>query len=1001
MKHIFTIFLFLWLGQEILANKNPFFNRLTVKDGLASNQVLSLWQDKKGFIWIGTSNGLQRYDGNNFLYFGIQRPEKFPSMPAKHIFEDHEGRMWINYGRHIGIYDPESQAFKEIPLENSENRSMGEYIYQDSKGNIFLVLVRRKALRYDKSRGIFTDKNLPFKIPEGYRVNRVFEDSKTGFYWVSSEEGVSVYDPKSDQVYFRANNPLSLPFLEEERVKIVTEYYIDKNRTHWISYWTPKEQIFESFDEHLQQYITDASSLLNTSNEYREVQHTLESKRDELWKYGVRSFYKFDRVKKKFDLYKFDFLEYKKVSQIYEDREGALWIATDSGLYHYTHNSPQVDYYFAAESKSNSFMSVKEIKLTHSKQRQFWIADWGKGIQILDQNLKPQPSEKIYRGSARHKELYQSWCLLQDRLTNQVWVGNQAGWLQWINPETLETQEFNFPVFERATIRSIEQDQSGDVWFSTQKGDLIKYKAGSPLINDSFEKIKAFKGFTFVNMVDSQNRIWVGSAHDGVYCMDTQTGENIIHLDKSNFRDSPVEKMVQLNDSIYVFGYELLYTFNEKSGEIRTLSYAEGLSGNDIITIVPDRDGFLWIYTPNGICRYNYFQNSFTQYGARDGFGLIETDGDFGLKTNTGEIIFLGKNSLVRFNPIQYNSSLKPDRPSLTSIRLFDKAIFVDSLTTEKRRSFSHDQNAFTFYFSTLSYIHQDKLRYYYKLSGIDDDWRSSGVNNMAVYSLLPPGKYILEFKSENEERLSSPIGTFYFKILPPFYETWWFRLLILLISIGIIYVIFKLNINRILAVVKVRNRVARDLHDDMGSTLSTINILSSMAKTKLHTEPIKTSEYISKISENSQRMMEAMDDIVWSIKPSNDSMDKVIARMREFTNSVLEAKEIDFRFEVEEKVYQTKIPMDTRRDLFLIFKESVNNLAKYSKCSRAFIHFSLKKKMLHMRIRDYGQGFVIQEADEGNGLNNMQKRADKMGGALKVFSEPGEGTEVILDVPI
>lgn len=133
----------------------------------------------------------------------------------------------------------------------------------------------------------------------------------------------------------------------------------------------------------------------------------------------------------------------------------------------------------------------------------------------------------------------------------------------------------------------------------------------------------------------------------------------------------------------------------------------------------------------------------------------------------------------------------------------------------------------------------------------------------MAVYSLLPPGRYLLEFKSENEERLSSPIGTFYFRVLSPFYETWWFRLLLGIVIIGVIFLIYKLNLNRILAVVNVRNRVARDLHDDMGSTLSTINILSSMAKTKLHTDSVNTSEYLSKISENSQRMMESMDDIV------------------------------------------------------------------------------------------------------------------------------------------
>jgi ligand-binding sensor domain-containing protein/two-component sensor histidine kinase len=1002
MKRLLAIFYLLWLSQEILANSNPFFSHLGVKDGLASNHVLSLWQDKKGFMWIGTSNGLQRYDGNSFMYFSIKKPEILPAMPVKLITEDKEGNMWMNYGSHYGIFNPADQSFREIPFEKDENRSRGEIFFQDSQGNIFIILVRQKILWYDQSKGIFTDQELPLRLPENYRVNRLFEDTKTGFYWIACEEGMAVYDPKRDQLSYRGHNPISYPFIDQEDYKIVTSYHIDKDRKHWISYWSPFDQLFASYDENQGAYTDDAASLIHKNLDYREIRHTLESKRDELWKYGVNGLYKFDREGKKFDLFRFEFFKYSEIFQVYEDREGALWMATDEGLYHFTHTSPEVDYYFAPKRDiSYTFNAVQEIFLPTQKQTQFWIADWGTGIHILDENLMTLPSDPIYLAPAPEIEIRQTWTICQDKLTGKVWVGNQAGWLQWIDPETLETHTYNFPIFGKSTIRSIVQDGEGNIWFSTQKGDLLKYKKGSPLHNDSFEKVRAFNGYTFINMVDSKDRLWVGSSHDGAYCLDLATGEVLLHLGKSVFRNSALTKMAQLNDSIFFFGHELLHTFNEKSGEIRTLSYSEGLVSNGINAIVPDSDAFLWVCTPNGICRYNYFQHSFTKYGEKDGFGQVELEGTSGIKCANGNILYLGYNSMVRFNPLQFNHSLKPERPTLSSIKLFDQAIFVDSLTTEKKRTFRHDQNAFTFNFSTLNYTYQDKLKYFHRLSGIDQDWRGSGSGNMAVYSLLPPGDYLLEFKSENEERVSSAIGTFYFRVTPPFYETWWFRLLLGMVGIGIVYTFFRLNLNRILAVMKVRNRVARDLHDDMGSTLSTINILSSMAKTKLHTDPVKTSEYLSKISENSQRMMEAMDDIVWSIKPQNDSMEKVLARMREFANSVLEAKDIDFKFEVEDKIYQVKIPMETRRDLFLIYKEAVNNLAKYAQCNRAFIQFSIKKKKLQMLVQDYGKGFNLKEADEGNGLNNMQKRAEKMGGNLIICSNLGEGTQVILNIPL
>jgi signal transduction histidine kinase len=198
----------------------------------------------------------------------------------------------------------------------------------------------------------------------------------------------------------------------------------------------------------------------------------------------------------------------------------------------------------------------------------------------------------------------------------------------------------------------------------------------------------------------------------------------------------------------------------------------------------------------------------------------------------------------------------------------------------------------------------------------------------------------------------------------------------------------------------KLRNRVARDLHDDMGSTLSTINILSAMAKTKMNVDAVKTSEYLTKISDNSQRMMEAMDDIVWSIKPSNDSLQRITARMREFATNVLEAKDMALRFEVDEKVCDIKLNMAARRDFFLIFKEAVNNVAKYSKANTVTISVACKNRRLLMKVKDDGVGFATGRAD-GNGLSNMQKRADAMNGSISIISAPGKGTEVVMSIPI
>jgi signal transduction histidine kinase len=237
--------------------------------------------------------------------------------------------------------------------------------------------------------------------------------------------------------------------------------------------------------------------------------------------------------------------------------------------------------------------------------------------------------------------------------------------------------------------------------------------------------------------------------------------------------------------------------------------------------------------------------------------------------------------------------------------------------------------------------------------------------------------------------------------VKPPFWLTGWFFSAVITFVTFMAYAMHRQRINRLLAVEQVRNRVARDLHDDMGSTLSTINILSSMAKAKLNTDAIKTGEYINKISDNSQRMMEAMDDIVWAIKPVNDNMQKVTGRMREFATSVLEAKDIELDFRVDKEVYDVKTDMEARRDVFLIFKEAVNNAVKYSRCDKVWVHISAQHGRLMLLVKDNGIGFDVKQADAGNGLGNMRKRADTLNAQLQVQSRPGEGTRVSLSLPL
>jgi len=223
----------------------------------------------------------------------------------------------------------------------------------------------------------------------------------------------------------------------------------------------------------------------------------------------------------------------------------------------------------------------------------------------------------------------------------------------------------------------------------------------------------------------------------------------------------------------------------------------------------------------------------------------------------------------------------------------------------------------------------------------------------------------------------------------------------ILLILIGVLIIGRYKAVNkarRLIELEKMRNHIARDLHDDMGSALSSINIISKVAMTNGGDIP-KTTERLKKIHEHSSLILENMSDIVWTINPANDSLEKVIFKMREFSADIFDPMNIEYVFNQEGNFQGTKLGLQTRRDLYLVFKEAVNNAAKYSGCARVVITVAVDDRYVEMRITDDGVGFDRDEVRFGNGLKNMEERARQIDGQLTITSAPGSGTTVTLRV--
>jgi len=236
--------------------------------------------------------------------------------------------------------------------------------------------------------------------------------------------------------------------------------------------------------------------------------------------------------------------------------------------------------------------------------------------------------------------------------------------------------------------------------------------------------------------------------------------------------------------------------------------------------------------------------------------------------------------------------------------------------------------------------------------------------------------------------------------VLPAFYQTLLFKILISLLIAGILYAFYRYRINQLLHLQQVRNRISADLHDELGSTLSGISIMGSLAKKELSNQT-GTGVLVDRIMEDVRQISSSLDDIVWNISPKNDSLSSLVARITRYASELFEAKQIAFTLDIPEALEDLKLSMEQRRNIYLIFKESVNNLVKYSKCTEAFVKIRVEKRNVYLIVKDNGVGFDPGSSTDRNGIRNMKFRARSLKGAVDIRSEQGSGTSIILQFPL
>jgi two-component sensor histidine kinase len=314
-----------------------------------------------------------------------------------------------------------------------------------------------------------------------------------------------------------------------------------------------------------------------------------------------------------------------------------------------------------------------------------------------------------------------------------------------------------------------------------------------------------------------------------------------------------------------------------------------------------------------------------------------------------------------------------------------------------ERIQLKYEQNVIGFEFASTDFSAYDNNRFKYQLVGFDKDWIQSGNTKNATYTNLDPGTYTFKVLGSNNDGTWNEKGaSVQLVILPPWYGTWWFRTAFVLAVMMAGYAFYRYRLAQALKLQAIRDRIAGDLHDEVGSNLSNIYIFSNVALQKTKAED-ETAPLLQKITDYTQQSMEAMNDIVWMINTRNDRFENIMVRMRTLAAEFSEASNCKLHLDFDENLNHVKLNMEDRKNFYLIYKEAINNIAKYAGCRSVWIDMKLDQNVVALTIRDNGKGFDAANTTNGNGLFNMNKRAQMLKGRLTVASRIGEGTTLQL----
>ena len=826
LKYI-LLFCILYPHLIIAQNSRVQFKHLSADDGLSNNQVYTILQDHKGFMWFGTEDGLNKYDGTGFTIYrnNVADSLSLSYNNVKQIFEDSDQNLWIaTFGGGLNLYNRDKDNFTIFRAKPEDPFSLvNNYVnevYEDRNKDLWLG-TPNGINKFDKKTQKFYRYAHNPADPSSLShdgVETIYEDMK-GNLWVGTNEGLNLMDRETGKFKKYLHEPGNSQSLSHNHITEITE---DKDGNLWVGTRWGGLNLFDYENQtftHFRHNSQDPSSLGNDV-----IYELCLNRKGNLWigtESGGANLY--HPSAGTFTRYSNDYADKSSlsngaVSSIFEDSSGTLWIATGEGVSYYNPVQQKFEVY-RSNIQTNSISNNNIKGLCEGENGDIWIATDGGGLNKFNRKGKTFTSYLPVPGNEKSLSSASLLTVFHDSKGN-IWTGSYDGGLNKFNREDQTFQKFvNHPEDSLSlgnnSIRSLMEDSKGNIWIGTNGGGINRYdpKTGNFRRYACGGAAADRVASCWVNniMEDSDGLIWIATSW-GLNTFNPQTN-TFSHFEANGKAGSLSNNDVYdvFEDSkkrVWVATKDGLNLFESKSASFKVFRESDGLPVSSVTSINEDLKGNLWLGTLKGLSRFNpeslTFRNFTTSEGIQgDEFGFGST-----LRTKNEDLLFGGTKGLNIFHPdsLKDNEFIPP--VYFTSFSIFNKPVetgeesFLKKHINEtKEITLSYLESVISFEFAALNFINSENNQYAYMLEGFDKDWSYIGNKRSATYTNLDPGSYTLRVKASNNDGVWNQEGTALSIIItPPYWKTWWFRTILGLSLIGGAFTFYQVRMNAVRA---------------------------------------------------------------------------------------------------------------------------------------------------------------------------------------------------------